>query len=733
MAFGMPPPADDPFAPQPALGGMLNAFDNAEIDPAGMSQWAEAPGPEMEPIEEPAPKPIDWRVRRYWDNPEERRRLGRFVRDEVERYYRQVQWRLDNLQEWRRDYEMMPADGAQPWENAATIRAPFTRYVVDAHATRLNAQIVQGEPPLIADPEDDEAVAAAPEIEEAMAGRLDQSEWALTARILHHDLPLAGDCFLRTQFERKKKRIPSLRVDFDEQAFYALSLAGLDPLAAQMSALKRDKKGAIRFKLGWEEVVTYAGTTFKFIPFEDGILFPLTCREQQDARGIGERMMISGLELAQGAKKGLFIREEVERLLKHPSDAMPEERRDRLENAGVEIDDVEGPIAEQEPLYREYDCVRMSLRWDGNGDGEEEILLVTLHLDSGAILDIRYSEYEHGEHIYDLFWFKRRPGEVIGYGEAETIAVLQDAETARLCMEANHGDLTLNAATSLIVDDMAGLDPDTFEFKMGTIVRVRDVRGVKEWPLKPLPPDFAMRGEKYKQMVELIAGVSNPVLGRETDTQKTLGEVQIASSNANMLFEGVGEEIALQWARVWEKMRSIEAQFGEGGQVRYRRPGIGREAALAGESMFGAVPSETMLSKVRLVPAGLRQLSDMRSRLSQAMAMNQVFAANPLTAQSLPVWLIALRQTMEAGKYPARDEVMRAAEQSLQQVMMQQAQAAALQQEQAALEQAGQLQALAAGGEGAGAPTAGGVNAGGAPPAEVAGDMGGGMPPEGMA
>jgi len=120
--------------------------------------------------------------------------------------------------------------------------------------------------------------------------------------------------------------------------------------------------------------------------------------------------------------------------------------------------------------------------------------------------------------------------------------------------------------------------------------------------------------------------------------------------------------------------------------------------------MFSTIDSEHLLARVRLLPSGLRQLSDMRSRLGQAMSMNQVFRENPITAALPEVWLIALKATLEAAKYPHREEVIRAVQQA---IAMQQAtaaqQATAVQQATAAQQAMAVQQAMA----GAGMPAEG--------------------------
>jgi hypothetical protein len=693
--FSFPPQDPNQQPAPPPLDPMLQGFNPDEammepVDPAAMPLEGEVMDAE-EDVSEPAPRPIDWRVRKYWDDTEERHNLGRYLREEIDRSREAFSYRLSNIPIWRDDFSMMPAAADTPYPGAARCRAPFTRYACAAHTRQLNAQIVSPEPVVTVEPLDVATVQDAPDIEEAFNGRIEDSEWAREARALHADLPIAGNGFLRVEYERRTKRAPRLQVEFDERDYFALINAGADTLAAQVWALKRNKKGAIKYQLAWEEIVDYEGPGYKFIPFEDGVICPATCRDATKARAIGERFVISGLDLALGAKEGRFIQSEVDDLLKQHGDdptrmgTDDSDRQDTLDRAGIEVSGDQGPLADHDAKYRDYLCYRLSLRLDGDDDGREEILLVTLHYDTERILDIRYSQYEHGEHIYHLAPFEAQPGELLGYGIAETVAVLQDAATAWFNQIINHGDLTINSSAMLIVDQNAMLDPEVQTLTMGTFFRVRDSQGIREFPVAQLRPEHYTLWQSFKDQVDLIAGVSNPSLGKGTDVGRTAREVMVVESHASANFEGVAEGLSLFWSRVWDQSRSIEAQFARDGQIQYRKSRLARAMAQGPEEAFGSIDAMKLLGKVRILPAGVRQLSDMQARMSQAMAMNQVFMENPLTQANPEVWRIAVEATMEAAKYGPKEKILMA---------LDRAQAAA---EQAAREQqmAAEEQAMA--------------------------------------
>lgn len=598
--------------------------------------------------------PIDYSV----PLPSDRRRtLGRWLLEEILRAREETEDRRNNLRQYRYDWSMFPWRGGTRWEGSADIPAPATRYAVDAHHARLNQQILAAEPVFVVEAKTKEASAYASQIEEALSAKLEEAGWYDASDELHSELPLAGNCFFRVTYEWRTRRVPKITVEFNEREFYTLLLAGADPLTAQMAAVK--KQGAEeKLHLEFEDVLEYQGSAFKTIPFEDGVIFPTSIRDPEQARGIGERVRLTGWELKRGMEAGKYIREEVLAILGRSSDPHDEEREELLDMQGVDIWDASTPLSEWEPLWREYEFWEVELRMDANEDGKEEIVLVDLHAETGRIIRIAYSPYEHGQFTYHMFRHGVMAGELYGYGTAETVAALQDAWSAVLNAVTDHTDLALAASATFFVNDQAGLDPDRFELAMGRPIRVKDPhQTIRDLPIHPLPTQVWTLLQIYKDYVDLVAGVSNPVLGKETDTPRTLGEVQIVTSQANIAFEEHAARIARQHARVWEQVRINEAQFAPDGLIRYRRKG---DPEVLGEKAFGEIDAKTMLADVRLVPAGLRQISDIRSRMSQAQSAYAVLSTHPKAGTNPEIMRIALEEFLRSMKYARTDSVLAA-------------------------------------------------------------------------
>jgi hypothetical protein len=81
---------------------------------------------------------------------------------------------------------------------------------------------------------------------------------------------------------------------------------------------------------------------------------------------------------------------------------------------------------------------------------------------------------------------------------------------------------------------------------------------------------------------------------------------------------------------------------------------------------FEVIDAELLMAEVDLIPAGLRQLSDMQSRLNQASIVQNTALVHPLLMQNLPALAIILDQFLQATGIPQRQKIMALVEQYVQ-------------------------------------------------------------------
>lgn len=679
----------------------MSETDLATIDPGRTNE----PDTEDSPLAQafqgpPAPPRLDITVPMSL---EERESLGLQLKYEIERYLEDTLTRRNNCNQWRRDFEIYPTGRSTRWIGCADVAAPLTAVYVASHHTRLNQQIIQAIPPFAVKAKKQQAMDAAPGIEEALTAILEEAEWQDVADAVHSELPLVGNCFLRVTYETEYARVPRVQYDWDEEQWQMLVNAGVDPNEAFFHALERDDDGNPKTSLGFETVCLYAGPRMKVIPWEDGIVLPASVRDPKDARGIGERVMIRGSDLQLGAKAGKYIKDAVDKLMERPAgDPQWDYRQERLMVQGLQPNTGDRPYGSGkiDPQFEEFECFELCWQMDVDDDGNLEWVVITMHFESATILRLQYLPYEHGHPYYLMFRYFKRARELHGMAVAEKLASIQDAATSVLNQTLDHADLMLNASGNFFVDRSAGMDLDEFVFTLGQPIEVDNVEGVKPFMMTPLPSEHYQVYGMLKDMADLITASSNPSLGKTTDTSKTLGEVQIVTSASNMIFEEVAARVARTWAQVWDQIRWLVSQFGEDGEVTYRvsaAPGKqivtngqqtpaamvqGQMVPAPGGVAFGTIDADLLRADVDLVPSGISQLSDMQSQTQQATIVQATLLQHPLTMQNPEVLYEALDRYLQAVRYPAREKIMSLVRQQLDQMYAQQA---AMAQAQAAL------------------------------------------------
>jgi hypothetical protein len=668
------------------------------------------------PVDEQLPPalPPDYSIR-GWDE-EELRALGRRVLNQIEAFDTSRETLIADMQEDRRNWHMQRTGQPGPWAGSADVPSEGVRTSCDNFHTRLNQQIVNASPPFAAVARDQAAIEAAPLIEEALTAVLEEAEWAASADEVHGMLPRDGRCFYRVTYEIEKSLKPTIHVKEDMEAIQAMLAAGVDAPRAIYAGLETDAQGRVIRKPVFEEQVTYQGVRFQPIPYEDGVILPATVRDWTQAYGIGECLMISGAALRAGVKSKTYRKRAVDDLLRFDGDEPSEWRQEALEDQGIELDgDGLSQVDDPDKLYSDYRCYELCYKLDVKRNGTLQWCWLTVHAETGAILRFQYLPWEHGLPHYVFFTCLLVPGELHGGSVARLIATYQDAETAVLNQIIDHADLQINLGSNLIIGRNAGIKPDKWETRLGKpIFAEGDIRDqVIPIPFQPLSPEHYNLLATLKDKRELLSRTTNIGLGKEAPGSQTLGEIQILSAANNMQFEDGAARIARTWARVFDMVRYLVAQFGDGGAVRYRKTappsvGVQGEGEIPGQAppsvSFEKINAETLRAKVDLMPAGLVQLSDMQSKLQQATITYDRLMALPAVQASPQVQLVLIDYYLSALKVPIKDKLMQALVGAFQQQLMAQQmmleQAMAAQQgmaDQAAVE--GQASEAAAQGE----------------------------------
>lgn len=596
---------------------------------------------------------------------DERLQLSRRIKNDITSYITSTGGRRGNVQAWRRDFELFPTGRSNRWPGSSDVPAPLTHIYVNNHHSRLNQQIVKAVPPFTAVAKTVEALEVSGDIEEAMTSRLEDADWEEIADQIHLELPLVGNVGLRVTYEHETNHVPRHQFNIDLDTYKLLLETGtVNAVDAAWEAMEKDEEGNPKVIFSHEDEPGYSGVKFQVIPWEDFIILPATIRDPKKAYGIGERLMIRGYDLRQGAEDGTYIKEAVEKVLEKRQGAQPSDRTERLDVQGLTYYTNSSSF---DADYEDYLCYELCWQMDANKDGKMEWVLITMHWDSGEILRCSYLPYEHGEPTYHLFRYFPRVKELFGMAVSEKLATYQDAATAVINQIIDHADLNLNLFGNIIYDQTSGYDPAKQKHQLGKPIRVDNIDGIKPLQVAPMPAEHYNVYQLFKEIGDLITSTSNPSLGKVSESSKTLGEVQLVAAASGMQFEEVASRVARTWANVFDQVRKLEAQYAQDGVVNFRR-----KVAPAGD-IIGQIPREMLLEQVKLVPTGLKQLADMQSRVQQATIVQNTLLQHPLTTGDPLVMVETLDVYLQSVNYPKREKIMEIVYQKVNAMMQQQA------------------------------------------------------------
>jgi hypothetical protein len=557
------------------------------------------------------------------------------------------------------------------------------------HTTRLNGQILTGAKPfgvvgkkaVVETPEGPFPLAELQgQIEDALTALLDEAGWKEAAREAHRLLPRDGSCLMRVAWNEEITWAPVVGLNFDEDAPELLMESGMDPEQAMLEAVEKDADGLAKVELQFEERVT-EGIDLTVIEAADAILLPATAKTRKALWGIGEKLVLRGMDLKAGLASGKYLKRNVKALLGMHGDAPDEDAEADGEFTGVDVGG-EGSASTDDPLWRNFNCAELCVL--GNFDGKKDLkwYIVGVSLEHEKLTRCQYMPYEHGKSYYVPFSYIEDT--LTGESVIELLAVLQDVATRALNDFVDISRQIAAQGTSLLSDSTSGLDVDNMTLTLGSVVEVGSIAGIRDFPVHPAAGQSLQHLlsllDLLKGWSDLLTASSNPALGNTTDADKTLGEVQIAMDATSQIFNDHSFLVAMRHAEVADQVRWLAAQYASDGQVPYRK------TADSGFSLE-QIPKEVLLADVDLVPNGLGAFTDDKQRLQRDMLVLSTLGQHPLTATNWELQAKLLTQFLEDAKVPGWQLLKITLEQQAVQMRVMERMQAAMMMQQAGQEQ----------------------------------------------
>jgi hypothetical protein len=239
-------------------------------------------------------------------------------------------------------------------------------------------------------------------------------------------------------------------------------------------------------------------------------------------------------------------------------------------------------------------------------------------------------------------------------GVSELISSFHNADTAVLNQLIDHGDLALNWNGNIFYDDTAGLFPDRFVMQLGKPIRVQNLGGIKPVTPMALPAEHYQMHLHLQDICDRLTATSNISLGKPAESESTLGEMQMVNSSLQRVFEDHVAEVARQHVKIWDQVRWLVSQYGVGpdGEVKFR------STVPANENVFKSRPPDILRRRVQFVPTGLKQMSDMGTRVQIAVMIRNAMLGDPLVQSNVEAKMMLADDYLRALNYPHREELM---------------------------------------------------------------------------
>lgn len=276
--------------------------------------------------------------------------------------------------------------------------------------------------------------------------------------------------------------------------------------------VERMKFNKINSETGGTEVVDRiirALPEVKPIPFEDFFIRP-EWDNIQTAPWCGVRHYLYKHEIDQLSEQGYYAN--VENLVS-PRKGLDDHKIQDMENMGTT------PAGGQEENNYIYSIYEINVKWDADGDGFAEDIIIHFEPESQTILRAEYNDL--GTRDYVRLPYIEIPDQIYGLGIGEMLSSLQDEVEALHNMRINATHLTLNPVQ--VVSDASDFGDDD-SIHPGKRIRTAVPREDVQWLLVPDLGSSALSAEQYTNTyADKATGASQALAGSDIGGQNRIG------------------------------------------------------------------------------------------------------------------------------------------------------------------------------------------------------------------
>lgn len=354
----------------------------------------------------------------------------------------------------------------------------------------------------------------------------------------------------------------------------------------------------------------HSGPMVFHFPIEDFWIRPAH-QNVQRAPWCGKELRLSWTEVKDMAFSGELNPEFIHRIA-------------RFEEGDLEVPmtkRIDEQVEKFEPNYRNtYTIYELCVRWDVDGDGLEEELLVYYHRPSRTILRRRFNGFYKGRRPWEVSRYLRIPHRFYGEGMAETLEHLQE-EISTIHNQRLDNATIANLRIILVSKLIQGLRPGD-RLWSGKIVKVTNVtEDVGTLQLGDIYPSTTANEQIAQGYVQQVSGVGEVATGQAQPVTRTTATAQLALlEELNRRFDKPLRGLRRTVKNMFNQLSDLFIEQGTGGLA---EDWLGPERGMRVEA-FLQLPPELINKKLKVTVSATRASNNREVEFQTQIAVMQL-------------------------------------------------------------------------------------------------------------
>lgn len=474
--------------------------------------------------------------------------LSEHVKETLDLELKNQEERVEKLSLWNKNYLMQKDEKSYPWVGAANLCMPISLSSTDTTFVRAYDSIFNKRKIWLFRPNKPGFEDASREIEDMfdwyqrhILKLREKSKPALMQTVK------TGTGILFVVHEEKKRTIYRYATDLEleDKETKKYKLQGTDAKAV------KDVK------------TVFSGPNVYPISREDFVVSS-DAANVEDAYMCGHRFYLRRSQMELRVKQGAYSERGVNTIIS--PDKHDETKEDRVEAQKKEL----SKTSYEEP----YEFWRLYLKYDVDGDGEEDDIVVVIHRQTGNIVRAIYNESFFGSRPYVIFKFYPVEYCFDGRGTCEILEHIQ-AEIDTIHNQRRDRQSTIISPPILVKE---GCGVDGFKTEPGRIFKTTENPEdlIREVKLGDVYPSTEREEDRLIAMGNQAVGITQEVMGISTSERPVAGETIARLEEANKKFKFGHDNIRAGFRDLAYKLLEYFAQYaptyeyevGETGEVK---------------------------------------------------------------------------------------------------------------------------------------------------------------------